>query len=41
MQKTHGIDPQRFVFLDESNAKTNMTRRYGRAKAWFLSRYSP
>jgi len=30
-KKTHGIDPQRFVFLDESNAKTNMTRLYGRA----------
>lgn len=25
------IDPDRFVFLDESNAKTTMTRRYGRA----------
>ena len=26
-----GIDPDRFVFLDESHAKTTMTRRYGRA----------
>jgi len=26
-----GIDPDRFVVLDESNAKTNMTRTYGRA----------
>jgi transposase len=25
------IDPDRLVFLDESNAKTTMTRRYGRA----------
>ena len=25
------IDPGRFVFLDQSNAKTTMTRRYGRA----------
>jgi transposase len=25
------IDPDRFVFLDESHAKTTMTRRYGRA----------
>ena len=25
------IDPDRFVFLDESNAQTTMTRRYGRA----------
>jgi transposase len=25
------IDPDRFVFLDESNAKTTLTRRYGRA----------
>ena len=25
------MDPKRFVFLDESNAKTNMTRLYGRA----------
>ena len=24
------IDPARFVFLDESGAKTNMTRLYGR-----------
>jgi transposase len=25
------VDPDRFVFLDESNAKTTMTRRHGRA----------
>jgi transposase len=25
------VDPERFIFLDESNAKTTMTRRYGRA----------
>src|SRR5215218_1402296 len=25
------VDPDRFVFLDESGAKTTMTRRYGRA----------
>ena len=25
------IEPDRFVFLDESNAKTTMTRRHGRA----------
>jgi len=25
------VDPSRFVFLDESGAKTNMTRLYGRA----------
>jgi transposase len=25
------VDPDRFVFLDESNAKTTMTRLYGRA----------
>jgi len=25
------VNPQRFVFLDESGAKTNMTRLYGRA----------
>ena len=25
------IDPDRFIFLDESNAKTTLTRRYGRA----------
>lgn len=29
--KILGIDPSRFVFLDEANAKTNMTRLYGRA----------
>lgn len=29
-KRTSGIDPARFVFLDESGAKTNMTRRYGR-----------
>jgi transposase len=25
------VDPDRFVFLDQSHAKTTMTRRYGRA----------
>ena len=30
-RRTRGVDPKRFVFLDESNAKTNMTRLYGRA----------
>jgi transposase len=25
------VDPERLVFLDESNAKTTLTRRYGRA----------
>jgi transposase len=30
-ERTAGIDPDRFVFLDESNAKTTMTRAYGRA----------
>jgi transposase len=28
---TGDIDLERFIFLDESNAKTTMTRRYGRA----------
>jgi len=27
-----GLDPSRLVFLDESGVKTNMARRYGRAK---------
>jgi transposase len=30
-ERTAGIDPGRFVFRDESNAKTTMTRTYGRA----------
>ena len=30
-ERTAGIDPGRLVFLDESNAKTTMTRTYGRA----------
>jgi transposase len=30
-KRTAGIDPDRFVFLDQSNAKTTMTRAYGRA----------
>ena len=30
-QPTSTIDPQRLVFLDESGAKTNLTRLYGRA----------
>ena len=29
-EKTAGLDMQRLVFLDESGAKTNMTRLYGR-----------
>jgi transposase len=29
-EKTSGVDLQRLVFLDESGAKTNMTRLYGR-----------
>jgi len=29
--RTADIDPDRFVFLDESHAKTTMTRTYGRA----------
>ena len=29
--KTAGLDLQRLVFLDESGAKTNMTRLYGRS----------
>jgi transposase len=29
--KIDGLDPSRWVFLDESGAKTNMTRLYGRA----------
>ena len=31
-RKTRRIDPSRFVFIDESGAKTNMTRLRGRAK---------
>ncbi len=30
--KTAGVDPARFVFIDESGAKTNMTRLRGRVK---------
>jgi transposase len=30
-KKTRHIDPKRLVFVDESSAKTNMTRLYGRA----------
>jgi transposase len=30
-ERTAGIDPDRFIFLGESNAKTTMTRTYGRA----------
>jgi transposase len=30
-RRARNVDPKRFVFLDESNAKTNMTRLYGRA----------
>lgn len=29
--QVRGLDPSRFVFLDEANAKTTMTRLYGRA----------
>ena len=28
-----GVEPGRLVFIDESGAKTNMTRLYGRAPA--------
>jgi transposase len=31
MEQLAGLDPDRLVFLDETWAKTNMTRRYGRA----------
>ena len=31
LNKIDGLDPNRLVFLDESGAKTNMTRLYGRA----------
>ena len=30
--ETTGIDPERFVFLDESGVTTDMTRLYGRAR---------
>lgn len=30
-RKLAKVDPERLVFLDESGAKTNMTRQYGRA----------
>lgn len=30
--ETAGIDPKRFVFLDESGVTTDMTRLYGRAR---------
>lgn len=30
-EKTRELDPNRLVFLDESGAKTNMTRLYGRS----------
>ena len=26
-----GLDPRRFVFIDETGVRTNMVRRYGRA----------
>jgi len=29
--RTEGVAPDRFLFIDESGAKTNMTRLYGRA----------
>jgi transposase len=31
VERTAGIDPDRLVFLDQSNAKTTMTRTHGRA----------
>ena len=31
-EKIAGVDPSRFVFLDETGAKTNMTRPYARAR---------
>jgi hypothetical protein len=31
VERTAGIDPDRFVFLDQSHAQTTMTRTYGRA----------
>jgi transposase len=31
IEKRRGISPDRFVFYDESGAKTNMTRLYGRS----------
>lgn len=31
VERTADIDPDRFVFLDQSHAKTTMTRTYGRA----------
>ena len=30
--ETSGIDPAKFIFLDESGVTTDMTRRYGRSK---------
>jgi transposase len=30
-KRINGVNPQRFKFLDQSNAKTNMIRLYGRA----------
>jgi transposase len=30
LERIAGVDPSRFVFYDESGAKTNMTRLYGR-----------
>ena len=30
LERIASIDPQRFIFFDESGAKTNMTRLYGR-----------
>jgi transposase len=31
-KRASGVDPRRFRFIDESGAKTNMTRRCGRCK---------
>jgi len=31
-ERTRGIDPERFVFIDETGSNLGMTRRYGRAE---------
>lgn len=31
-EKIKGVSPESLVFIDETGAKTNMTRRYGRAR---------
>ena len=30
-EEVKGLDPEKLIFLDESGAKTNMCRLYGRA----------